>query len=138
LRNYLTAVADKPTFVIFKYQHLVGKETDTCCDDPVGTRCQSHFQLDFTGSSISLDAEIKTGRSFQPISYSAKGQNSTRSFVDLAVTINNRQATIVNNGVKHTTVVPAQFFTLQENVPFISQELLLAYWRAHGKHLIRN
>jgi imidazolonepropionase-like amidohydrolase len=124
---------DEPTFLIFKYQHIVGKETDTCSGEGFGERCQSHFQLDFTGASISLDAEIKTDRSFQPISYSARGQNSTRSSVDLSVTISGQQAAITDNGVKRVAVVPPKFFTLQEDVPFITQQLLLAYWRAHGK-----
>src|SRR6266516_2841001 len=72
-----------PTFLIFKYQHIVGKEIDDCRQDAKGRRCHSHFQLDFTGSSISLDADIETDLSFKPISYLAKGQNSTRSHVDL-------------------------------------------------------
>src|SRR5947209_7755792 len=81
-----------PTFLIFKYQHIVGEETDDCRQDAKGRRCHSRFQLDFTGSSISLDADIETDPSFQPISYIAKGQNSTRSFVDLSVTIEGERA----------------------------------------------
>src|SRR5260221_14412516 len=76
-----------PTFLIFKYQHTVGSETDQCNRDTAGTRCHAHFQLAFTDSSIALDADIQTGPSLQPISYSAKGQNSTRSFLDLSITI---------------------------------------------------
>src|SRR5437870_5366415 len=76
-----------PTFLIFKYQHIVGKEMDDCHHDAKGRRCHSHFQLDFTGSSISLDGDIETDPFFQPRSYAAKGQNSTRSYVDLNVAI---------------------------------------------------
>jgi len=122
-----------PTFLIFKYQHTVGSETDQCNRDTAGTRCHAHFQLAFTGSSIALDADIQTGPSLQPISYSAKGQNSTRSFLDLNITIDGQQAMIRDTGVERTVLVPHDFFTLEEDVPFITQELLFAYWRAHQK-----
>src|SRR6266446_4078452 len=122
-----------PTFIIFKYQHIVGKEMDDCHHDAKGRRCHSHFQLDFTGSSISLDADIETDPSFQPISYIAKGQNSTRSFVDLNVAIEGQLATVNESGVKRSLSLPAKFFTLQQNVPILSQELLLNYWLNHGR-----
>ena len=122
-----------PTFLIFKYQHIVGKEMDDCHHDAKGRRCHSHFQLDFTGSSISLDADIETDPSFQPVSYIARGQNSTRSFVDLNVAIEGQLATINESGVKHSLSLPAKFFTLQQNVPILSQELLLNYWLNHGR-----
>jgi imidazolonepropionase-like amidohydrolase len=127
------APAPDPTFLIFKYQHTVGSETDQCTHDAAGTRCHAHFQLAFTGSSIALDADIQTGPSLQPISYSAKGQNSTRSFLDLEIAIHGQQATLRENGVERTVPLPREFFTLQEDVPFIAQELLFAYWRAHQK-----
>ena len=60
-----------PTFLILKYQHLVGKEVDVCVSEPEGKSCHSHFQLDFTGSSISLDANIQTDHLKRSISYVA-------------------------------------------------------------------
>jgi hypothetical protein len=125
--------APEPSFQIFKYQHAVGKEVDDCKRDAAATRCHAHFQLDFTGSSISLDADIQTGALFQPVFYSAKGRNSTRSFVDLEVSIDGQQAKVMDNGLARTAPLPPAFFTLQQDVPFIAQELLLAYWQAHGK-----
>src|SRR5215510_13082164 len=51
--SVLTAAAAaqsaEPTFLIFKYQHVVGKEIDQCTSDSAGARCHSRFQLDFTG-----------------------------------------------------------------------------------------
>src|SRR5207237_9648162 len=122
-----------PTFLIFKYQHIVGKEIDDCHHDAKGRRCHSHFQLDFTGSSISLDADIETDPFFQPRSYVAKGQNSTRSYVDLNVTIEGQRATLNESGVTRSLSLPAKFFTLQQEIPILTQELLLAYWRDHGR-----
>jgi len=122
-----------PTFLIFKYQHTVGTETDQCTRDAAGTRCHAHFQLAFTGSSIALDADIQTGPLLQPVSYSAKGQNSTRSFLDLNISISGQQATVRDTGVERTVPLPHEFFTLEEDVPFVTQELLFAYWRAHQK-----
>jgi hypothetical protein len=127
------AAADSGSFVIFKYQHIVGKETDQCKREAARIQCHAHFQLNFTGSSISLEADIQTGSSLQPILYSAKGQNSTRSFVNLNVTIERRTATICENGVTRTVSLPRNFFTLQQDVPFITQELLFAYWHEHHK-----
>lgn len=127
-----SAQESQPSFLIFKYQHIVGKELDDCSLKPP-MRCSAHFQLDFTGSSISLDAEIQTGPAFQPVSYTAKGGNSTRSFVDLKVTVEGHQATVVDDGATHVTQLPAKFFTLQEDVPFLAQQLLFAYWQASGK-----
>jgi imidazolonepropionase-like amidohydrolase len=123
----------EPTFLIFKYQHIVGKEIDQCSPNSSGTRCHAHFQLDFTGSSISLDADIQTDASSQPISYSAKGSNSTRSFVDLDVAVEGKQATVRNNGEVRIVSLPSSFFTLQEDVPFLTQELLFGYWLRHQK-----
>ncbi|HET9399614.1 MAG TPA: amidohydrolase family protein [Candidatus Acidoferrales bacterium] len=122
----------KPTFLIFKYQHTVGKEIDDCLGDGTASKCHSHFQLDFTGSSIALDADIETGLGFQPVWYSAKGKNSTRSFIDLEIRVANGQAEIRNREDRQTVSLPPRFFTLQQDVPFIAQELLLDYWRAHG------
>ncbi len=122
-----------PTFVIFKYQHIVGKEIDDCHHDAKGRRCHSHFQLDFTGSSISLDADIETDKSFQAISYVAKGQNSTRSYIDLNVAIEDQRATVNESGVERSLSLPAKFFTLQQDVPILTQELLLGYWHSHGR-----
>ncbi|HWW89084.1 MAG TPA: hypothetical protein VNZ26_36075, partial [Vicinamibacterales bacterium] len=39
-----------PTFLVFKYQHAVGQETDRCRRSTSGTSCHAHFQLNFTGS----------------------------------------------------------------------------------------
>jgi len=125
-----------PTFLIFKYQHRVGQETDSCSEGPDGRRCHSHFQLDFTGSSISLDADILMDKTFQPISYAAKGQNSTRSFVDLKVSIAGDHATVVERGTTRELTLPQKFFTLQQDVPLITQELLLGYWSNHGRPAI--
>src|SRR3984893_7202376 len=122
-----------PTFLIFKYQHIVGKEIDDCRQDAKGRRCHSHFQLDFTGSSISLDADIEIDPSFQPLAYAAKGQNSTRSYIDLNVAIESQRATVRDGGVMRTLSLPTRFFTLQQDVPILTQELLLAYWRNHGR-----
>jgi imidazolonepropionase-like amidohydrolase len=122
-----------PTFLIFKYQHIVGKEMDDCRQDAKGRRCHSHFQLDFTGSSISLDADIETDSSFQPVSYVSKGQNSTRSYVDLNIVIEGQRVTLRNGGATRTLSLPAKFFILQQDVPILHQELLLWYWRNHGR-----
>src|SRR5438046_8266408 len=122
-----------PTFLIFKYQHIVGKEIDECHHDAKGRRCHAHFQLDFTGSSISLDADIETDKSFQPISYVAKGQNSTRSYIDLNVAIEGQRATLNESGVTRSLSLPVKFFTLQQDVPILTQELLLGYWHSHGR-----
>src|SRR5215471_3546522 len=122
-----------PTFLIFKYQHQVGREIDGCSEDAAGRSCHSHFQLDFTGSSITLEADIRTDKTSQPISYTAKGQNSTRSFVDLKISIAGGRATIVERGTTRETLVPQKFFTLQQDVPLITQELLFAYWSNHGR-----
>src|SRR5438067_11459906 len=119
LSAFASPTEPTPTFLIFKYQHIVGKEIDNCSQDAKGRRCHSHFQLDFTGSSISLDADIETDPSFQPVSYIARGQNSTRSFVDLNVAIEGQLATINESGVKHSLSLPAKFFTLQQNVPIL-------------------
>jgi imidazolonepropionase-like amidohydrolase len=124
--------ASEPTFQIFKYQHAVGKEVDDCKHEAAATHCHAHFQLDFTGSSISLDANIQTGAAFQPILYSAKGRNSTRSFVDLEVSIDGQQGRVIDNGLARSVALPSIFFTLQQNVPVITQELLFGYWQAHG------
>ena len=123
----------EPTFLIFKYQHIVGKEVDGCADEPEGRKCHSHFQLDFTGSSISLDADVQTDRAKRSISFVAKGQNSTRSYIDVNVRIAGTQSTIIENGVTRQTTVPQRFFALQQDVPVIAQELLFSYWFAQGR-----
>jgi imidazolonepropionase-like amidohydrolase len=125
-----TAASADPTFLIYKYQHLVGDEVDQCRSSPTGTDCHAQFQLHFTGSSISLEGDIRTGPSSQPIAFSAKGRNSTRSYEDLDVTIEGPHAIVRENGAVRTVPLPDTFFTLQQNVPFIAQERLFAYWRA--------
>src|ERR1700730_1292492 len=100
LSAFASPTEPTPTFLIFKYQHIVGKEIDDCRQDAKGRRCHSHFQLDFTGSSISLDADIEIDPSFQPVSYAAKGQNSTRSYVDLNVVIEGQRATLLDGGAR--------------------------------------
>lgn len=110
--------APAPTFTLFKYQHVVGKEVDTCRATNDGESCDARVQLDFTGSSIVLDAHIETDRTGRPTAFRAKGQNSTRSFVDIDV-----------------PNVPAAgtAFTLEQNLPVLVQERLLSYWRQHGR-----
>jgi len=80
-----------------------------------------------------LDADIETESLFQPLSYVAKGQNSTRSYVDVGVAIEGQQATLRDNGSTRSLPLPARFFILQQNVPVLTQELLLNYWRNHGR-----
>src|SRR5438477_11131066 len=120
-----------PTIVTFKYQHLVGKEIDDCHHAAKGRHCHSHFQLDFTGSSISLDADIETDKSFQPISYVAKGQNSTRSYIDLNIAIEGLRATLNESGLTRWLSLTVKFFALQQDVPILTQELLLGYLHSH-------
>jgi imidazolonepropionase-like amidohydrolase len=122
-----------PTFLVFKYQHAVGQETDRCRRSTSGTSCHAHFQLNFTGSSIALESDIRTGPSFEPMEFAAHGRNSTRSYVDLSVRIKDRRATIEENGLTRTAAVPHHAFALQQDAPFIAQELLLAYWRSHDR-----
>lgn len=122
-----------PTFLIFKYQHPVGKEFDACNRTRTATECIAHFQLDFTGSSISLDAVIRTDAASRPISYRAHGQNSTRSFIDVDIAAEDHRTTIRENGHTRTVSTPERYFTLQQDAPFVAQELLFAYWRAHHK-----
>jgi len=110
--------APAPTFILFKYQHVVGKEVDTCRAANAGESCDARVQLDFTGSSIALDAHIETDRTARPTAFRAKGQNSTRSFVDIDLP-----------SVPATGTV----FTLEQNLPVLVQERLLTYWRQHGR-----
>src|ERR1051326_2353771 len=127
------AQSAEASFLIFKYQHPVGKEIDSCVEQQAGRSCHSHFQLDFTGSSIALDADIQTDRAKRSISFVAKGQNSTRSYIDVNVRIAGTQSTIIENGVTRQTTVPQRFFALQQDVPVIAQELLFSYWFAQGR-----
>src|SRR5437868_8369916 len=124
LSAFASPTEPTPTFLIFKYQHIVGKEIDNCSQDAKGRRCHSHFQLDFTGSSISLDADIETDPSFQPVSYVAKGQNSTRSYIDLSVAIEGDRVTLRDSGATRTQSLSGKFFTLQQDVPVLNQEIL--------------
>src|SRR5579863_4049247 len=121
---------DEPTFLIYKYQHVVGAETDRCEPNGAGTSCHASFELHFTGSSIALDADITTDAAHRAVSFTAKGRNSTRSSEDVSVAIEDPRAIVRENGIERTLPVPSTFFTIQQDVPFIAQELLLAYWRA--------
>lgn len=128
----LCAAAD-PTFLIFKYQHIVGDEVDDCTGAETFLHCHARFQLRFTGSSISLDADLQTGPAFRVVTYSAHGGNSTRSFVDLDIRIQGKQADVRRNGVSRTAPLPDLFFTLEQDAPFLTQEALFRYWQATGK-----
>src|ERR1051326_4116871 len=77
------AQSAEASFLIFKYQHPVSKEIDSCVEQQAGRSCHSHLHLDFTGSSIALHADIQTDRTKRPISYTAKGQNSTHESISL-------------------------------------------------------
>ena len=125
-----SAQSAEPTFLIFKYQHIVGKEIDRCTEEPAKRSCHSHLQLDFTGSSIALDADIQTDGTKRSILYQAKGANSTRSFIDLNVTVTGNEVKITESDITRRRSVPQRFFTLQQNVPIIVQELLFSYWFA--------
>lgn len=126
--------ADNPasTFLLFKYQHPVGTETDKCDRSAVGIHCTAHFELRFTGESVPLDADLETDNLLHPLAYRVKGRNSTRSDLDVSVTISGGQAKIVDDGHTRTINVPQNAFTLVENVPLLTQELLLGYWKKNG------
>jgi imidazolonepropionase-like amidohydrolase len=126
------AVSSSPTFLLFKYQHSVGEETDKCDHPAGGLHCTAHFELQFTGDSVPLDAEIETGPAFSPKSYVVKGRNSTRSDLNLEIKITGKQAEILEDGKRQTATLPQYFFTLVQNAPLLTQELLFAYWNKHG------
>src|SRR5207245_9880275 len=113
--------------------HTLRKELENCLPAATGRRCHSHFHRDFTGSSISLDADIEIDPFFQLCSYVAKGQNSTRSYVDLNVAIEGERATLRDGGATRTQSLSGKFFTLQQDVPILNQELLFGYWLNHGR-----
>src|SRR5215467_3435240 len=107
----------QPTFLLFKYQHPVGEEIDTCQRFTDRVRCTAHFELKFTGSSVPLDAELETDASFTPKSYIVKGRNSTRSDLSLEIKIIGTQAEIVEDGRQRTVSLPQHFFTVVQNAP---------------------
>src|SRR5947209_7969156 len=124
-----------PTFLLFKYQHPVGEETDKCEHSATSVRCTAHFELKFTGESVPLDAEIETDAAFNPKSYVVKGRNSTRSDLNLTVKMTGKQAEIVEDGKSQTVNLNASqhVFTLVQNAPLLIQELLLSYWKKQGR-----
>lgn len=122
-----------PTFLLSKYQHPVGEEVDRCDRPTNGLHCTAHFELKFTGDSVPLDADIATSPSFVPKSYVVKGRNSTRSYLNLEIKITGKQAEILDNGKSRTATLPQHFFTLVQNAPLLTQELLFAYWNKQGQ-----
>src|SRR6476661_3714331 len=73
------AASSSPTFLLFKYQHSVGEETDKC-DHPAGRlHCAAHVEQQCTRDSVPRDAEIETGPAFSPQCHVVKGRNSPRS-----------------------------------------------------------
>src|SRR5947209_3301995 len=127
------AASTPPTFLLSKYQHSVGEEVDRCDHSADGLHCTAHFELKFTGDSVPLDAEIATTASFVPKSYVVKGRNSTRSYLDLEIKITGKQAEILENGKSRTANLPQHFFTLVQNAPLLTEELLFAYWNKQGR-----
>ena len=132
LSHAQNAASSSPTFLLFKYQHPVGEEVDKC-DHSAGLHCTAHFELKFTGDSVPLDAEIETSPSFVPKTYVVKGRNSTRSDLNLQIKIAGKQAEILEDTKPRTATLPQHFFTMVQNAPLLTQELLFAYWNKQGR-----
>src|SRR5947209_19465987 len=120
-----------PTFLLFKYQHPVGEETDKCEHSATSVRCTAHFELKFTGESVPLDAEIETDDAFNPKSYVVKGRNSTRSDLSVTEKIIVKQAEIVEDGNPRTVNIDSSqhVFMLVQNAPFLILQQLLTTWK---------
>jgi imidazolonepropionase-like amidohydrolase len=124
--------AERGTFLLHKFEQLIGKETYTLsrpliCSGPCSEAevvLKSDFKFTDRGSEVPLATTLTMAGDLTPLDFQIKGKISR--FSSIENTVHGRNAGEV-------TIPPAEkFFDIQGYAPVSVQMMLVRYWRSHG------
>jgi len=120
-------------FRLHKFEQAIGEENYTLTPDGNFLDLKTDFKFTDRGSTVPLDATLRTSDNYVPESFMIKGKTSRVSNIDTEVTIAGGNATIRQGKQTNTTATPKAFFTISGYAPVAVQMEMMRYWRAHGQ-----
>ncbi|HTV64584.1 MAG TPA: hypothetical protein VMD98_03210, partial [Bryocella sp.] len=117
-------------FRLHKFEQAIGEENYTLTPDGNSLNLKTDFKFTDRGSTVPLDATLRTSDNYVPESFMIKGKTSRVSNIDTEVTIAGGNATIRQGKQTNTTATPKAFFTISGYAPVAVQMEMMRYWRA--------
>jgi imidazolonepropionase-like amidohydrolase len=122
------AKPDSGVFLLYKLEHLIGKETYRSVKAKDRLTYVIAFKLVDRGTPVTLNAILKTTLSGEPIDLKINGKISGAPNINDTIQMQNGLANVRLQDSTYTTEVGAFTFPLAGYAPAELQELLLRYW----------
>jgi hypothetical protein len=122
------------TFVLHKFAKAIGSERYAIAATADTYTVTSHFKFTDRGTEVPLETTfVANSATMKPISYSARGKSSRISEMDDAVTVSDKNVSIVRNGKSETQAASEPWFITDGYSPVAMQEQMMRWWLSHGK-----
>ncbi|TDW96121.1 amidohydrolase family protein [Dinghuibacter silviterrae] len=127
------AQMDTGSFVLHKFQQAIGKESYTS-EETVGGRTYTvDFSFTDRAHKVPLKATLTMTPAGEPLGLRIKGSTSRMTVIDDEVALTGQTARIKINDSAYSTSPGPLAFPVTGYAPVIFQQLLLEYWRKHGR-----
>ncbi len=125
--------ASSGTFILHLVAKPAGKETYSLTRTPSGLQLKSHFEYSDRGAPVPLDVTFTSDAQLRPAALAITGKSTRFTDLDENTTVGSRTVTVERNKKTTSYPEPEVFFTGDENMHGALQELLLRYWKLHGR-----
>lgn len=126
-------VVGSGTFILHLVAKPAGKERYTLTSTSSGLHLQSHFEYSDRGAPVPLDFDFDCDSDLRPIVLRVNGRSTRFSALKELVTVRSHTVMVERNQKTDNYPAPARFFTGDENTHGALQELMVRYWKQHGK-----
>ncbi|HTD99972.1 MAG TPA: amidohydrolase family protein [Mucilaginibacter sp.] len=123
--------ANSGTFLLHKFEQLIGKETYHITNNKDSKTYSSDFKFVDRGSPVPLKAELRVNPVLEPLMLNLKGNVARSATINDSISIRGSQAHIrVDDSVYDKKIQPLTF-PIAGYAPVVVQEVLLKYWKKH-------
>lgn len=124
---------ERGSFRVFKYLQPMGEERYEVFQDAGGRTLRTRWALNFIGSDVALNAELRTSARGEPLSFRAEGGTSTQSSTNTAVEVRGARAAVRQSGAEREVAVPRNAFPWAHYGPLAVEEAMFRHWERVGR-----
>src|SRR6201991_1957690 len=123
--------ANSGTFLLHKFEQMIGKETYHINNNKDSKTYSSDFKFVDRGSPVPLKAELRVNPVLEPLGLKIKGNVARGATVNDSISIMGNQAHVkVDDSVYNKKIQPLTF-PIAGYAPTIVQQVLIQYWKKH-------
>ena len=127
------APIEQGTFVLYKFEQAIGKETYEIRRDSGSIETKIDFKFTDRGSAVPLTTTFRAAQDLTPQSFEIKGRTARPITIDESIKIDNGKFHLRNRDKESDSDAPSgPFFTIAGYAPTTMQMLMVRYWVTHG------